>query len=106
MVAITFIDHAGTARQVEAEPGSTLMRAARDNGIPGVVAECGGMAACATCHVFVEAACLPFTGDMGEDEDALLDFADDRAPNSRLSCQIAITPELDGMTVTTPEHQG
>ncbi|KLE34911.1 hypothetical protein AAW00_10700 [Aurantiacibacter luteus] len=105
MVSVTFIDRAGTARQVQAEPGSTLMLAARDNGIPGIVAECGGMAACATCHVYIDDRYLPLTGAMGDDEDALLDFTDERTPNSRLACQVVITPQLEGLIARTPEEQ-
>ena len=105
MTTVTFIDAQGTARSVTAEDGSTLMEAAVRNSIPGIEAECGGACACATCHVYVDAAWqdrLPPPQTMEED---MLDFAYDVRPNSRLSCQIRIKPELDGLTVTTPERQ-
>lgn len=105
MTDITFIDAQGTARTVKAEDGSTLMEAAVRNAIPGIEAECGGACACATCHVYVDPAWqerLPAPQSMEED---MLDFAYDVRPNSRLSCQIRIRPELDGLVVTTPERQ-
>ncbi len=105
MTQITFIDAQGTARTVAAEDGSTLMETAVRNAIPGIEAECGGACACATCHVYVDPAWqdrLPAPQTMEED---MLDFAFDVRPNSRLSCQIRIRPELDGLTVTTPERQ-
>lgn len=105
MTQITFIDAQGTARTVAAEDGATLMETAIRNAIPGIEAECGGACACATCHVYVDPAWqdrLPAPQTMEED---MLDFAFDVRPNSRLSCQIRIKPELDGLTVTTPERQ-
>ena len=105
MTTITFIDAQGTSRSVTAEDGSTLMEAAVRNSIPGIEAECGGACACATCHVYVDPAWqdrLPAPQSMEED---MLDFAFDVRPNSRLSCQIRIKPELDGLVVTTPERQ-
>lgn len=105
MTQITFIDAQGTARIVAADDGATLMETAVRNAIPGIEAECGGACACATCHVYVDPAWqdrLPAPQTMEED---MLDFAFDVRPNSRLSCQIRIKPELDGLTVTTPERQ-
>lgn len=105
MTQITFIDAQGTARTVAADDGATLMETAVRNAIPGIEAECGGACACATCHVYVDPAWqdrLPAPQTMEED---MLDFAFDVRPNSRLSCQIRIKPELDGLTVTTPERQ-
>ena len=105
MTQITFIDAQGTARTVAAEDGSTLMEAAVRNAIPGIEAECGGACACATCHVYVDPEWqdrLPAPQSMEED---MLDFAYDVRPTSRLSCQIRIRPELDGLVVTTPERQ-
>lgn len=105
MTQITFIDAQGTARTVAAEDGSTLMEAAVRNAIPGIEAECGGACACATCHVYVDPSWqdrLPAPQSMEED---MLDFAYDVRPNSRLSCQIRIRPELDGLVVTTPDRQ-
>ncbi len=105
MINVTFIDAQGTARTVSAEPGSTLMETAVRNSVPGIEAECGGACACATCHVYVEeewAKVLPAPSQMEED---MLDFAFDVRPSSRLSCQIRIKPELDGLTVNTPTRQ-
>ncbi len=105
MVAVTFIDAQGQARIVSAEPGSTLMETAVRNDVPGIEAECGGACACATCHVYVDeawAGALPPPASMEED---MLDFAFDVRPNSRLSCQIRIKPELDGLVVHTPTRQ-
>jgi 2Fe-2S ferredoxin len=106
MTKITFIDAAGTSRTVEAENGSTVMETALKNSVPGIEAECGGACACATCHVYVEESWfekLPKAEQMEED---MLDFAFDVRPTSRLSCQIKVKAELDGLTVTTPEKQG
>jgi 2Fe-2S ferredoxin len=106
MVRITYIDDAGTARTVEAEEGSTVMENAVRNGIPGIEAECGGACACATCHVYVEEAWREAVGEPEPMEEDMLDFAFDVRPNSRLSCQIRVRPELDGLTVRTPARQG
>ena len=106
MVTITFIDAAGTARSVSAEEGATVMETALKHGIPGIEAECGGACACATCHVYVDPAWLASVGKAEPMEEDMLDFAFDVRPNSRLSCQIRVTPELDGLIVATPTKQG
>jgi 2Fe-2S ferredoxin len=106
MVKITYIDAEGTARSVEAEEGSTVMENAVRNGIPGIEAECGGACACATCHVYVEEEWRAATGEPEPMEEDMLDFASDVRPNSRLSCQIRVRPELDGLVVRTPARQG
>ena len=106
MVKITYIDAEGTARSVEAEEGSTVMENAVRNGIPGIEAECGGACACATCHVYVEEEWRAETGEPEPMEEDMLDFASDVRPNSRLSCQIRVRPELDGLVVRTPARQG
>jgi 2Fe-2S ferredoxin len=106
MVQITFIDAKGTTRTVPAEDRSTVMETALKNGVPGIAAECGGACACATCHVYVDPAWLEAVGTAEPMEEDMLDFAFDVRPNSRLSCQIRIRPELDGLVVTTPEKQG
>ncbi len=105
MVKVTFIDAEGTARSVEAEIGSTLMETAVRNGVPGIEAECGGACACATCHVYVDETWREATGEPASMEEDMLDFAFDVRPNSRLSCQIRIRAELDGLTVHTPARQ-
>jgi 2Fe-2S ferredoxin len=106
MTQITYIDASGKSRTVEAEDGSTVMETALRNGVPGIEAECGGACACATCHVYVDEAWLDKLPKAEQMEEDMLDFAFDVRPNSRLSCQIKIRPEIDGLTVTTPEKQG
>ncbi|HEY8262699.1 MAG TPA: 2Fe-2S iron-sulfur cluster-binding protein [Methylosinus sp.] len=103
---ITFIDSHGQARTVEGETGSTVMETARRNDIPEIPAECGGACACATCHVYVDEAWVEKTGKPSQMEEDMLDFAFEVKPNSRLSCQITVRPELDGLVVTTPGQQG
>jgi 2Fe-2S ferredoxin len=105
MVKITFTDAAGTPRTVEAQPGATVMETAIRNDIPGIEAECGGACACATCHVYVDEAWRAKVGEPSPMEEDMLDFGYDVRPNSRLSCQIKVTDELDGLQLTTPERQ-
>jgi ferredoxin, 2Fe-2S len=106
MVSITFIDAHGESRTVEAEPGSTVMEAAIRNGVPGIEAECGGACACATCHVYVDENWLEKVGAPESMEEDMLDFAFEVKPNSRLSCQIRVREDLDGLVVNTPARQG
>jgi len=106
MIKITFIDAEGTARTVEAEEGATVMETAIRNGIPGIEAECGGACSCATCHVYVTEEWKSVTGEPQPMEEDMLDFAFDVRPNSRLSCQIRVRPEMDGLVVHTPARQG
>ncbi len=106
MVKITYIDADGTARTVEGEVGSTVMETAIRNSVPGIEAECGGACACATCHVYVAEKWKAATGEPQPMEEDMLDFAFDVRPTSRLSCQIRVRPELDGLVVHTPARQG
>jgi ferredoxin, 2Fe-2S len=105
MPKITFISHAGKAHTVDVPLGTTVMRAAVDNGVPGIDGDCGGQCACATCHVFIEPEWLAKTGMRTESESGMLEFADGTLPNSRLGCQIELTAALDGLTVRMPEGQ-
>ena len=105
MVKITYIQTDGTSQVVEAEPGVTVMEAAKKALVPGIEAECGGACACATCHVYVDAAWTVKTGKPAEMEEDMLDFAFDVRDESRLSCQIKVTPELDGLVVRVPAKQ-
>jgi 2Fe-2S ferredoxin len=105
MVKINFIDHTGATQTVEAEAGSTVMEAAIRNAVPGILAECGGACACATCHVYIDESWKEKTGEPSPMEEDMLDFAFDVRPTSRLSCQIKITDELDGLAVNVPERQ-
>lgn len=105
MVKIIYKDHAGTAREVDAKVGESVMEAAVRNNIPGIDADCGGACACATCHVYVDPDFLAKTGEQEAMEQSMLDFADGVQENSRLSCQISVSEDLEGLTVTTPESQ-
>lgn len=105
MAKITFVQPDGTSQTVEAEPGITVMEAAKLNDIAGIEAECGGACACATCHVYVDPEWVEKTGTPTDIEEDMLDFAFDVRKESRLSCQIKVTPELDGLTVRVPAKQ-
>ena len=106
MAKITYIEHNGTTHKVEVANGLTVMEGARDNNIPGIEADCGGACACSTCHVYVHpdwVAKLPERDDMEED---MLDFAYEPDPErSRLTCQLKVSDELDGLIVQMPEMQ-
>jgi 2Fe-2S ferredoxin len=106
MIKITYIESNGQSRTVTAEAGSTVMETALKNSVPGIDAECGGACACATCHVYVDPAWADKVGKAEPMEEDMLDFASDVKPNSRLSCQIRVKPELDGLVVRTPARQG
>jgi len=105
MPKITYIDTDGTARTVDAETGSTVMETAINHDIPGILATCGGSCSCATCHVYVREDWFERLPAVEIEELDMLDTAHDLKPNSRLSCQIKVTEELDGLTVTTPPRQ-
>lgn len=106
MAKITYIEHNGTEHVVDVANGMTVMEGARDNAIPGIEADCGGACACSTCHVYVDstwAEKLPAKDAMEED---MLDFAyQPDAATSRLTCQVKVTDELDGLIVRMPEKQ-
>ncbi len=106
MTKVTFMDAKGEARTVDAQVGSTVMETALRNSIPGIEAECGGACACATCHVYVAEDWTEKVGKPSQMEEDMLDFAFEVRPNSRLSCQIKVSEELDGLVVTTPARQG
>lgn len=106
MPSITYIDHSGEARTVEGQVGATVMETALKHAVPGIDAECGGACSCATCHVYVDEAWTEKTGHAEPMEEDMLDFAFDVKPTSRLSCQIKVTDELDGLVIHTPERQG
>lgn len=99
-------DPAQAAHSLQATPGQSLMQAAVDANLSGIQADCGGLLTCATCHVVVHADWLAKLPPMGSDEDGMLAFtAQTREPGSRLSCQIVLMPELDGLQVTLPTSQ-
>ncbi|MDQ6437835.1 2Fe-2S iron-sulfur cluster-binding protein [Mesorhizobium sp. LHD-90] len=106
MTKLTYMAFDGTRFEVDAENGSTVMENAIRNAVPGIEAECGGACACATCHVYVDEAWTDIVGEPESMEEDMLDFAYDVRPNSRLSCQIKVRSELDGLVVTVPERQG
>jgi 2Fe-2S ferredoxin len=105
MIKVTFIAYDASEREVEIEPGGSLMQAAKSNSVPGIDADCGGACSCATCHVFVDEWWLDKVGAIGQWEESMLGLTPDRQPNSRLSCQIKLSEQLDGLVVTTPEFQ-
>ena len=106
MAIITYITHDGQSHEVTAANGSTVMENAVKNSVPGIEAECGGACACATCHVYVEGDWMQKVGEPDVMEEDMLDFAWEMQPNSRLSCQIKVSGDLDGLVVKVPEKQG
>ncbi len=106
MPKITFVEYDGAVHAVEAEIGETVMEAAMRGGVAGIIAECGGSCTCATCHVYVDEAWIGKTGTRSDEEEEQLDNAYDVRPTSRLSCQIRMSEELDGIVVRTPSYQG
>ena len=106
MPRITYVSHGGQSLSVDAAIGMTVMRAAVTNGIPGIDADCGGACACGTCHVFVDPAWADRLPAPTSAENDMLDLVNDLEPTSRLSCQIDVTAELDGLIVRTPARQG
>ena len=105
MTKVTYIDNQGGSKTIEVENGLTVMEGAIQNDIPGIDADCGGSMACATCHVYVEE---NWFNKLTKSEDAevdMIDMAYEPKKNSRLSCQIIVSNELDGLEVTTPEKQ-
>ena len=106
MVKVTFTEHDGTVHEAEGQAGLTVMETAVKNGVPGIDADCGGACACATCHVYVEGDWASKTSSPSPMEESMLDFASEREETSRLSCQIKLTAELDGLAVRLPEFQG
>lgn len=105
MPKITYVTHDGTRHEVDAAEGTTVMENAVKNSVPGIEAECGGACACATCHVYVGEDWLDVVGGPDIMEEDMLDFAYEPKKNSRLSCQIKVTAEMDGLVVEVPEQQ-
>lgn len=105
MVTITVTDRDGTTVPISADPGATLLEAIRDGGIDDLLALCGGCCSCATCHVYIGASHPELFAPASADENDLLDASEHRQPSSRLSCQVELTEELDGLSVTVaPEN--
>ena len=105
MPKITYKDSSGDSRTIEVENGLSVMEGAIQKDIPGIDADCGGSMACATCHVYVEEKWLNVLPKPEEAEEDMIDMAYEPKKNSRLSCQIIVNNELDGLEVTTPEKQ-
>ena len=105
MPKITYQDSKGNSKTVEVESGLTVMEGAIQNDIPEIDADCGGSMACATCHVYVEEKWLDKLSKAEEAEVDMIDMAYEPKKNSRLSCQIIVSDELDGLEITTPEKQ-
>jgi len=105
MPKITYIQPDGARTDVEVAIGISVMEGALRNGIDGIVAECGGACSCATCHVYVAEEWLDRIPAANSTENSMLEFAEGKADNSRLSCQINVTADLDGLVVTVAEEQ-
>ena len=105
MAKITYKDNQGNSKTIEVEKGLSVMEGAIQNDIPGIDADCGGSMACATCHVYVEENWFNKLLKAEDAEIDMIDMAYEPKKNSRLSCQIIVSDELDGLEVTTPEKQ-
>ena len=105
MPKITYIEHNGKSHKIEVANGLTVMEGAVQNNIPGIDADCGGSCSCATCHVYVDEKWFNKLSKSEEGEQDMLDMAYEPKKNSRLSCQLIVSDELDGLVVTTPEKQ-
>ena len=105
MPRITYTDFQGTSKTIEVENGLTVMEGAIQKEIPGIDADCGGSMACATCHVYIKDKWLNNIPKAEDAEIDMIDMAYEPKKNSRLSCQIIVSDDLDGLEVTTPEKQ-
>ena len=105
MTKITYTDQQGNSKTIDVENGLTVMEGAIQNNIPGIDADCGGSMACATCHVYVEEKWLDKLPEAEEGEVDMIDMAFEPKKNSRLSCQLIVSDEIDGLEVTTPAKQ-
>ncbi|MEO8723599.1 MAG: 2Fe-2S iron-sulfur cluster-binding protein [Sphingobium sp.] len=105
MPLVKFVDSDGVEAQVQIDAGISVMEGAVKAGIEGIDADCGGQLSCATCHVYLAEDWLDRVPEMTEDEDALLEYAAERRPTSRLCCQIVLRPDLDGLEVHVPAFQ-
>ena len=106
MPLITYISYTGVKRTIDVPEGDSVMEGAVQNGVDGIVADCGGNCQCATCHVYVEEQCLPWLDPIEDDQEAMLgSTVAERKPNSRLSCKIRVKSKLNGLVVHTPDRQ-
>jgi len=105
MATITYIEFDGREHTIEVAPGSSVMQGAVQHQVRGIIAECGGSMSCATCHVYVDPAWVDRVGEKSDMEASLLEEVCDPLPNSRLSCQIKVTENMDGLVVRLPQKQ-
>ncbi len=105
MATVTYIQFDGTVNEIHVEDGTSVMQGALNNMIDGIVADCGGTCSCATCHCYVDEAWMDKVPPVSEIEQDMLECVLDPQPNSRLSCQITVTEDLDGLVVRLPESQ-
>ena len=105
MPKIIFVEHSGVDHHVEVDSGVTIMQAAIDNLVPGIDADCGGECSCATCHVYLDQEWSEKFTAPGSEENSMLDLNPERHAGSRLSCQLVVTDEIDGIVVKLPEYQ-
>lgn len=105
MPTVVFVSESGERKEVSVETGYTVMEAAVNNGIDGIVAECGGACACATCHSYIDPAWVDKLSEMDDMEDSMLDAAYERKDNSRLTCQIELTDAMDGLVVHVANNE-
>ncbi len=106
MVKVTYVEANGERQTVEARPGQSIMEAATKNGVPGILADCGGAAACGTCRIYVEdAAMRAKMPPLNNLERAMIEFTGDEHPHVRLSCQLKVVDEYHGLVVHMPENQ-
>lgn len=105
-IEVTYIDSAGCARMVNVAPGASVMQGAKDHDVPEILADCGGVCTCASCHVYVDPEWLGRFAPMSKNENSLLSLLEDRQANSRLSCQLKVAEGMDGLIVRTPASGG
>lgn len=105
MGKVTYIQPDGSSKEIEVENGATIMEGAVQNDVSGIDADCGGACACATCHVYIDGAWCDKVGKPNDMEEGMLDFATSVKDDSRLSCQITMSDELDGLIVRLPDKQ-
>ena len=105
MGRIIFIAHDGEQHAADAQPGESLMQCAVNNLVPGIFGDCGGCATCGTCHAYIDDRWRAASGEVNEDELLILDGSEHARPNSRLTCQVTFTEELDGVIVRLPPVQ-
>jgi ferredoxin, 2Fe-2S len=105
MAKITYVEFSGKTHEVDVAPGLSVMQGAVANNVRGVIAECGGACSCATCHIYVDESWVDKLENKTEEEEAMLDAVMDLQPNSRLSCQVKVTEEIEGLIVRLPAKQ-